>query len=574
MAQEEKFVNGGDILIKCLLQEDIKYIFGIPGGQLLNLYDAVCRWGREKGIQTVLFRHEQAAAHAADAYARVTNKLGVCAGTVGPGALHLVPGVGAAWADNIPIIALVPQVNSKYADLFTLQGNLDQVNIFKPITKYQKSVFKTEEIPDAVQKSFREALSDRPGPILLEIYEDAFLTKVEEQTISITPPQKYRALAKTGIDAKLIMESLDLLLTAKKPLIISGGGVARAKAWRELRKLAEHLKIPVTTTFMGIGTVSSETRSFIGTSMSNSVVLQAARQADVVLALGCRFTFTMGHGEEPYWKNSQKLIQVDIDPAMIGRNKPVALGIIADCKRFLIKILAKTTEIEPVKNRKWLDKLLAARTKSIASINDKSSKSSLPINTRFLVKQIYEFMDDDAILVTDGGEIQAFALEQINLHKPRPPLSTLIAANMGHLGVNIPYGIGAKLAKPNKQVVVIAGDGAFMFNIQDLETAARLDLKDLIYIVSNNNAWGSMKSFQKFSKQKRYIDVDFSGFNYAECAKSFGCYGEQVTDPCEIKPALERAKSSNKPAVLDVIVKYETHEITRLLQSAFYNLEM
>jgi acetolactate synthase-1/2/3 large subunit len=179
LEQNKKIVNGGDILIKCLLQEDIKYMFGIPGGQFLNMYDAIYRWGREKGIKTVLFRHEQAAAHAADAYARLTNKPGVCFGTVGPGAMHLVPGVGTAWSDNIPLIVIVPQVNSRYADSFTLQGNLDQITMFKPITKYQKSVRKIEEIPDAVQKTFREAVGNRPGPALLQLYEDSFLSEVE-----------------------------------------------------------------------------------------------------------------------------------------------------------------------------------------------------------------------------------------------------------------------------------------------------------------------------------------------------------------------------------------------------------
>jgi acetolactate synthase-1/2/3 large subunit len=571
---EIKMINGGDLLIKCLLQEKIKYMFGIPGGQLLNMYDAVYRWGREQGIETVLFRHEQAAAHAADAYARVTNGLGLCFGTVGPGALHLVPGVGTAWSDNIPLVVIVPQVNSKYADSFTLQGNLDQKTMFKPITKYQKTVRKIEEIPDAVQKVFREAVGNRPGPVLLEIYEDAFLSEIEEKDVKTVQPEGYRAIKNPSIDDKLITESLDLLLNSKKPLIISGGGVARAGAWKELRELATHLQIPVATTFMGIGTISNETKSFIGSSMGNNVVLQAARKADVVLALGCRFTFSMGHGEEPFWKNSQKLIQVDIDPRMIGRNKPITLGIVGDCKIFLEKIVNRLKKIEPVEDRRWLNKLVATREKSIMNIKNKASKASTPINSRFLVSQIFELMDEDAILIADGGEIQAFALEQINIHKPRPPSSTLIAACMGHLGVNIPYGLGAKLAKPNTQVIVIAGDGAFMFNVQDLETAVRLGMKNLIYIVANNNAWGSMKSFQKFAKKKRYIDVDFSGFNYATCAEGFGCYGEQITDPSEIRPALERAKNSNKPAVLDVIVKYETHEITRLLQSAFYNLEM
>ncbi len=574
MEQNKEMMNGGDVLIKCLLQEGIEYMFGIPGGQLLNVYDAVCRWGQEQGIKTVLFRHEQAAAHAADAYARVTNKPGICMGTVGPGALHLAPGVGTAWSDNIPLIVIVPQVNSTYADSFTLQGNLDQITMFKPITKYQKSVLKLEEIPYAVQKTFREATGNRPGPALLEIYEDAFLSKVEEKDLPIVPPKEYRAVSNPSIDDTIISKSLDLLLNSKKPLIISGGGVARAEAWDELRELAEYLQIPVITTFMGIGTISNASECLIGSSMGNDVVLQAARRADVVLALGCRFTFVMGHGMEPFWKNSQKLIQVDIDPSMIGRNKPITLGIVGDCKKFLEKIVKNAKNFERVEKRSWLDKLIKAKKNSIANIKNKASKASEPISSRFLVSQVFEFMDEDAILIADGGEIEAFTLEQINLHKPRPPLSTLISACMGHLGVTIPYGLGAKLAKPDKQVLAIAGDGAFMFNVQDLETAVRLGLKNLIYVVANNNAWGSMKTFQKFAKKQRYIDVEFSGFNYGACAEGFGCYGEQVTDPNDIKPALERARNSNKPAVIDVVVKYETHEITRLLQSAFYNLEM
>ena len=574
MEQEKKVIDGGDVLIKCFLEEGITHMFGIPGGQLLNMLDAVQRWGREKGIDTVLFRHEQAAAHAADAYARVTNKPGVCFGTVGPGALHLVPGVGTAWSDNIPLVVVVPQVNSTYADSFTLQGNLDQVSVFKPITKYQKSVRDARELTQAVQKIFREATGNRPGPVLLEIYEDVFLSKIEEKDVSTVGPEGYRATFKPSIDDSLINKSLDLLLNAKKPLIISGGGVARAGAWNELKELANHLEIPVITTFMGIGTISNESKCLIGSSMGNSVVLQAARMADVVLALGCRFTFVMGHGMEPYWKDSQKLIQVDIDPSIIGRNKPITLGIIGDCKEYLEKLVKEAKKTEHVENRKWLNKLNTAKNNMIANVLDKASEARAPINSRYLVSQVLEFIDEDAILIADGGEIEAFALEQINLHKPRQPLSTLISACMGHLGVTIPYGIGAKLAKPDKQVVAITGDGSFMFNIQDLETAVRLGLKNLIYVVSNNNAWGSMKTFQKFAKKERYIDVDFSKFNYGDCAESFGCYGEQVTDPADLKPALERAKNSNKPAVIDVVVKFETHEITRLLQSAFYNLEM
>jgi acetolactate synthase-1/2/3 large subunit len=554
MVYTKKMVNGGDVLVKSLLQEKIRYMFGIPGGQLLNMYDAIYRWGREKGIETVLFRHEQAAAHAADAYARVTNKPSICFGTVGPGALHLVPGVGAAWSDNIPVIAIVPQVNSKYEDSFTLQGNLDQITMFKPITKYQKSIREIEKIPDAVQKVFREAMGGRPRPVLLEIYEDAFLSEIEETNLQILEPSRYRVCENPAIDQLLITKSLNLLLEAKKPLIISGGGVSRSEGWNELQSFAEYLQIPVITTFMGMGTISNKSKYFVGSSLADKVVLQVASGADVILALGCKFSYVMGYGMEPFWKNSQKLIQVDIDPTIIGKNKPITLGIEGDCRIFLKQMLEEVKKIKKVEQRDWMDRIAKKVQKNATQINIKASDENVPIAPGRMIKDVYEFMDEDAILIIDGGEIEAFALEQINIYKQRYPLSTLISAGMGHLGVTIPYGIGAKLAKPDKQVIAIAGDGAFMFNVQDLETAVRLGLKNLIYIVANNNSWGSMKSIQKLSKKERYIDVDFTGFNYAKCSEGFGCYGEVITNPNEIKPALERAKNSNKPAVLDVIV--------------------
>jgi len=566
MEEEKKIINGGDVLIKCLLKENVKYMFGIPGGQFLQMYDAIYRWGREQGINTVLFRHEQAAAHAADAYARVTNKPGVCFGTVGPGATHLVPGVGAAWGDNIPVIAIVPQVRSAYADSFTLQGNLDQVTMFKPITKYQKSVRKIEEIPDSVQKCFREATGGRPRPVLLEIFEDAFLEQIEEDKISIISSEAYRAMSKPAVDSESIRKSLDLLKSAEKPLIVSGGGVARAGAWNELQEFAEYLQIPVITSIMGIGTISNKSKCFLGTSIGGAG-FQAANGADVILTLGCKFSFTLAHGEGPVWKDSQKMIQVDIDPSIIGRSKPITLGIVADCKQFLTQILEESKKTEKVEKRDWLETLNVGKQRINSTYMKKASKDKIPIIPQRLIKDVFEFMDDDAILIMDGGDIVAYALEQIHIYKERKPLSHLVSIGMGHLGTSVPYGIGAKLAKPDKQVISISGDGSFMINVQDLETAARLGLKNLIYVVGNNSCWGMIKSGQKIALGKRFIDVDMPGCDYGTIAKGFRCYGEEVTDPNEIKPALERAKNSGKPAVIDVKIKYDIPDITKLLMS-------
>ena len=566
MEEKENVINGGDVLVKSLLEEDIKYLFGIIGGQFLAMFDAVYKWGREKGINTVMFRHEQAAANAADAWARVTNKPGICFGTVGPGATQLVPGVGVAWSDNIPMIVLVPQVNSKFADSFTLQGSLDQITMFKPITKYQKSIRTIEEVPDAVQKVFREATSGRPRPVLLEIYEDAFLSQKEESEIPIMSPDHYRCIEKPAVSNELIQKSLDLLLKAEKPLIVSGGGVSRSEGWDELQEFAEYLKIPVITTIMGIGTISSKSKSFVGTSI-NGPGLKAGPEADVVLALGCKFSYIMAHGDEPFWNNSQKMIQVDIDSTIIGRAKPITIGIVSDCKQFLRQILEEAKKTQKVEHRDWLDVLAKSRQAYISSIMKKAVKDKIPINPQRLVKDVLEFMDEDAIFISDGGDIACYNIEQIDFYKPRPPLSYLQAVGMGHLGTSVGYGIGAKLAKPDKQVISISGDGSFMMNIQDLETAVRLGMSNLIFVIANNSAWGMLKSGQKLFVDKHYIDVELPNFDYAKCAEGFGCYGEVVTDPNEIKPALERAKNSGKPAVIDVKTAWTIPDATKLLGS-------
>jgi len=553
---ENKMIHGGDVLIKCLLKENVKYMFGIPGGHFLPMYDAIYKWGREQGINTVLFRHEQAAAHAADAYARVTNSPGVCFGTVGPGALHLIPGVGAAWSDNIPVIAIIPQVSSTQEDSFVLQGNLDQITMFKPITKYQKTVRNIEEIPDAVQKIFREVMGGRPQPVLLEIIADAYYQKIEENKIPIISSEQYRAIAKPTVGDESIKKSVDLLLSAKKPLIVSGGGVQRAEAWTELQELAEYLQIPVITSITGVGSISNQSHCFLGTSIG-SATFQATTGTDLILALGTKFSFTLALGKAPVWKNAQKMIQVDIDPSIIGRSKPITIGIVADCKQFLMQILEKVKKTKNVEKREWLETLLVEKQKKKSIYTKKASKDEIPIVPQRLVKEVFEFMDDDAILINDGGDITYYSVEAINMYKERKPLSTLHAIGMGHLGTSIGYGIGAKLGKPDKQVISISGDGSFMINIQDLETAVRLGLKNLIFVVGNNACWGNIKSGQKLAFGKRYIDVDLPGCDYGKIAESFGCYGEEVTDPNEIKAALERAKNSGKPAVIDVKIKYE-----------------
>ncbi|GAH82540.1 unnamed protein product, partial [marine sediment metagenome] len=228
------------------------------------------------------------------------------------------------------------------------------------------------------------------------------------------------------------------------------------EGWEELQEFAEYLKIPVMTSIMGVGTISSKSESFIGTTI-NGPGLKAGPEADVVLALGCKFSYIMGHGSEPFWRNSQKMIQVDIDPGIIGRAKPITLGVVSDCKQFLKQILEKAKKTQKVENRPWLDELLDLRKTQMAGMMKKATKDKIPILPQRLVKDVLEFMDEDAVFINDGGDIACYAIEQIDYYKPRPPLSFLQAVGMGHLGTSVGYGIGAKLAKPDKQVISISG---------------------------------------------------------------------------------------------------------------------
>jgi acetolactate synthase-1/2/3 large subunit len=438
--------------------------------------------------------------------------------------------------------------------------------MYKPITKYQKSIRKLEEIPDAVQKVFRAARGGRPQPVLLEIFEDAFLEEIEENKLEILEAKRYRALENPSISQDIVKKAIELLTKAEKPLVISGGGVARAEAWDELKEFVEYLQIPVITTVMGIGTITNKSNCLMGAAVAGPG-LKAAPEADVILALGCKFSYTLAHGEEPFWKNTQKLIQVDIDSSIIGRAKPLTLGIVGDVKQFLIQIVEEIKAINKVEKREWLEELATIRENTRTKIHKKIMKDKIPIHPKRMIKEVLEAIDEDGILILDGGDISTSAVEQVDWYKDRKPLSTLIAVGMGQLGTAVPYGIGAKLAKPDKQVVAIAGDGAFLMNVQDLETAVRLELKNLIYVVANNNAWGMIKSGQKLFMGKRYIDVDLPEFDYAKCAEGFGCYGEVVTDPNELKAAFERAKNSGKPAVLDVKIGFDTPDTTKLMGS-------
>ncbi|MHA1913541.1 MAG: thiamine pyrophosphate-binding protein [Promethearchaeota archaeon] len=560
--------NGGDLAVKCLLEEGVSKIFGVVGGELLTIYDAVERWGREQGIDTVMVRHEQAGGHMADAWARATGEIGVCLGTVGPGVTHLVPAIATANADSIPLLAIGAQIGRMFEDTGILQGGINQIALMKPITKAQIQVEEPEEIPRAIQKAIKIALSGRRGPVYLEFRETALVRKLREEDIKkVLNPKDYRAINRSYGHPEDIQSAVQILKTAKKPIIIAGGGVIASEASNELTLLSETYKIPVGTTINGIGSIGSDKKTFLDSYLINASYRTAAIEADVVLSFGCKWDYSIFYGTEPLWNQEQKIIQVDIDPKEIGKNRPIKVGIIGDCKAVINQLLIEMEKNLP-KNKltewiEWNGYLQEIRENQLASNLKILESKKLPMKPERLVYELFDFIPKDTQIILDGGDIVVFSYKFIN-HKPRPPRSTLFPISMGHLGIGIPYSIAVKMAKPEKLVVCLTGDGSFMFNIQELETAVRLKLP-IIILIANNCAWGMIKSNQKKAYKKRYCDVDFPSINYSEIAKGFGCYGEKIENPDELRNAIQRAIDSGKPAVIDVAIAFETPTPMRFL---------
>jgi acetolactate synthase-1/2/3 large subunit len=547
-------VMGAELLVQCLIQEQVQFVFGIPGGQLCPILDAIRREGIDAGLTFVMTRHEQAAAHMADAYARITGRPGVCMGTVGPGAADLVPGVYAAWADSIPLIVLTAQNQTwkSYPERGSTQS-LDQAGLFVPITKWQARVTSWQRIPELVQRAFRVAVSGRPRPVHLDLHVDVLVAMGDEESLSFrtAPPSHYRPQIGPSAPPELVEQAARMLVEAQRPLIHPGGGVLRSGAWDEVRELAEYLSIPVTTSMSGSGTLAEDHPLCLIAAGYGALGAQA--MADLVLLVGGRLGDMDFWGQPPFWgePDEQALIQIDVEPENVALNRPVNLALVGDARSVLRAILAEVKRLTPPKAAQAeMAEYRATQQVWLAQFEKQADSNKKPIHPLRLVRDVRAFFPRDAISVVDGGNTAVWAHYLNRIYTPR---SFLWAGDSGHLGTALPYAIGAKLARPDLPVYAICGDGAFALNMQELETAARLRLP-LVIVIADDHQWGMIKATQMAGYDARYIGVDFDDVRYDEIARACGCFGERVEDPKEITPALERAVASGKPAVLDVVV--------------------
>ena len=543
-------MTGGEVLTKCLVQENVRYVFGVPGDQLYPLLDSV---HTSKGIDFVTFRHEQAAAHAADAWARTTGNPGVCLGTVGPGAADLVPGVYAAFADSIPMIVLCAQNQSWRInpDHGSTQG-LDQLNLFKPITKWSATISHWQRIPHLVHWAFREATSGRPGPVFLDVPSDVLYMKCKEDTLEdgIVPTDRYRMTKPPVGNPNLIETAAKMLMGAKFPLVHAGSGVLASNASEELIALAEHLQAPVTTSVAARGAIPEDHPLSLVPASFGAIGAQC--QSELVLLVGGRLGDLDFWGRAPGWGDcaDQKLIQIDIAPEMIAHNRVVDLAIVGDAKSTLSELLKHIKSKPKAKPRPEMSDCREAQDNWLVDFIEQGKSDKTPIHPLRMVQEVRNFFPRDAISIVDGGNIAVWAIYLNRIYEPR---TFLWPSDSGHLGVGTGYAIGSKLAHPDKDVYVISGDGAFMFNAQELETARRLGTQFTIAI-ANDRAYGMIKAGQKGLYDERYVGVDFVDIRYDKIAEAMGCFGLRVERPEDITPALQKAKDSGLPAVLDIVI--------------------
>jgi len=541
-------VCGGTLVGRTLKNEGVKAAFTLSGS-LSTIYDTCV----DEGIELIDMRHEQGVAFAAQGYAMATRGPGIAMVTSGPGVINMASGMVAAWYLNAPVIGIAARAPYKYVDMGA-QQEFDPRDMYRSFTKWIGFCTDARRIPEYVAKGFRIATTGRMGPVLLDFPTDTLEMKIEEELAPTIPPIRYRITARPSGDPELVKKAVEWLLKAERPGILIGSGVYWSRACEELVKFAELTNIPVCYAIGGKGCIPDDHPLCGGPVGMN---FGSIGGADVLLAIGVRFNYVLNYGTGDFYAPDVKVISVDIEPTEIGRNRPVDLGIWGDAKAVLTQMFEvakealkksgkKREETEWLQNVKDVVKTINA---ILASTGTTSSKK--PIDPRRLGKEVCEFMGSDGIIVFDGGDIQAIVTPLYRANLPGSYMSGQGGPGLGQLGGGIPFAIGVKTARPDKRVLVIEGDGSFLFNGSEIDTAVRHN-KQIVVVVGNDCQWGMVRHGQRLRGHRDVCSKLSEVARYDKYAESLGAYGELVTDPEEIKPALKRAFNSGLPAVLDV----------------------
>lgn len=538
-------MRGGEAIIESLKNMGVKTIFGYPGGQTIPFYDMLY----DADIDHILVRHEQAAAHAADGYARASGRVGVCLATSGPGATNLVTGIGTAYMDSSPIVAITGQVPSHLIGNDAFQ-EADIIGITMPIVKHSFQPKDPDLIPSMIKSSFELAISGRPGPILIDVPKEVQEGELTEFRDDLITTPGYNPTLKGNL--RQIKKASNLIKEAKKPIILAGAGVIISNACCELQKLAETINAPVMTSLLGKGAIDETTDLSLGMlgmhgrKVSNDTI----NESDLLIAVGIRFS-DRTTGRLDSFVPDTKIIHIDIDPAEIGKNVDVDLPIVGDAKNIL-KSLNKTLNGYKYSDevRSWTDNLIKTKKELLPRV----SYNDVPLKPQRVIKEISEVLNADAILTTDVGQNQMWAAHFYDTQKPRKFISS---GGLGTMGFGFPAAIGAKVACPEDVVVSINGDGGFLMVCQELATVHDYDLP-VIAIVLENRTLGMVYQWQSLLYNERHSQTKFKNSpDFVKLAESFGINAERITKPGETRDALSKAIKDNEAIVLDIVIDPE-----------------
>ncbi len=540
--------NGAEILINCLKEQGVDTIFGYPGGTVLDIYDALYRDGT---IRHVITSHEQGAAHAADGYARVTGRVGVCLATSGPGATNLVTGIATAFMDSIPVVAITGNVGLNMLGRDSFQ-EIDITGITMPITKHNFIIKDVKDLAPAIRQAFKIANSGRKGPVLIDILKNVQIAETDYEPYT---PEK---LTKKPVQKSAVEDAVKAINAAKKPLIMLGGGCIASEAEEEIASLAEKLDAPVACTLMGLGAYPAGDARFMGMMGMHGTATSArlALESDCIIALGTRFSDRVALNRDKF-AQQKTVVQVEIDNAEIDKNVNVTYSVLGDVKEALKTMLPL---IGTVKERPFMQE--AAELKKA----EKAKRPNLELGHKVIIGAS-EIAEDDTIVVTDVGQHQMWTAQYYPVKKPRTFCSS---GGLGTMGYGLGAAIGAAFGS-GKHVILVTGDGCFNMNLNELSTAVTENLPITILLM-NNRALGMVRQWQKLFYNNRFSQTDIrKKTDYVKFAESFGAKGMKIEKEEDIAPVLKEALSTPSPVVVDCRISNDENVLPMIRPGATYD---
>ncbi len=528
-------LTGAEIVVECLKEQGVDTVFGYPGGTILNVYDALYQHSNE--INHILTSHEQGAAHAADGYARATGKTGVCLATSGPGATNLVTGIATAYMDSVPMVAITCNVVLPSLGKDSFQ-EVDIAGVTMPITKHNYIVKDINILAQTLRKAFAIAGSGRPGPVLVDITKD-----VTADTCEFEPKEPEKVQQVPGYTEEELQAALTLLREAKKPFLYVGGGAVISGAYQEVREFAQRMDMPVCDTLMGKGVCDGHDVRYTGmigmhgTKTSNFGV----SECDLLIALGARFSDRVVGNPKKFAENA-KVLHIDIDAAEINKNIKTDVALVGDLKEVLGRI---NTQLEQQEHKEWMQHITQLKEQYPLSYDE--SALSCP----YIIEEIDRVTKGSAVITTDVGQHQMWAAQYYKYSMPR---TLLTSGGLGTMGYGLGACIGAKMGRPDKICINIAGDGCFRMNMNELATASRYNIP-IIQVVINNHVLGMVRQWQTLFYGKRYSQTVLNdSVDFCKVAEGLGCEAIRITKKEEVGSAVERAIALKKPVLLDCII--------------------